>query len=45
MKAKTDTFGNHKDLKNLYRGNMIYGPEYKGISSFFSYQFAKREKG
>jgi len=45
MKAKTDTFGNHKDLKNLYRGNMIYGPEYKGISSFFSYQFAKKGEG
>jgi hypothetical protein len=45
MKAKTDTFGNLKDLKNLYRGNMIYRPEYKGISSFFSYQFVKKGEG
>lgn len=42
MDAQTDTLGNLKDLKNLYRGNMIYRPEYKGISSFFSYQFVKK---
>ena len=42
---KTEALGDLKDLKNLYRGIMIYGPEYKGISSFFSYRFAKKEEG